>query len=202
LKFSEFLGSLQEEFSSDSSHQHRVAWQKVKLDQTLPLTGEKWKKFQRDFELRKGRDFDWTENEEYDLLYNQLLENYQIKVSLEESKRRKDQFWVKVTRNLGNMKILKILGIFDKQFRERVTILRILRKKNLAPEIPEDLYHLMKRAVSIRKHIEKNKRDKDSKYRLILVESKIHRLVRYYKLTKNIPSTWRYDYQTALALVS
>jgi len=81
-------------------------------------------------------------------------------------------------------------------------ILRILRKKNLAPEIPEDLYHLMKRAVSIRKHIEKNKRDKDSKYRLILVESKIHRLVRYYKLTKNIPSTWRYDYQTALALVS
>jgi len=81
-------------------------------------------------------------------------------------------------------------------------ILRVLKKKGLAPEIPEDLYHLMKRAVSIRKHIEKNKRDKDSKYRLILVESKIHRLVRYYKLTKQIPSNWRYDYQTALALVS
>ena len=81
-------------------------------------------------------------------------------------------------------------------------ILRILKKKGLAPQIPEDLYHLMKRAVSIRKHIEKNKRDKDSKYRLILVESKIHRLVRYYKLTKQIPSNWRYDYQTALALVS
>ncbi len=81
-------------------------------------------------------------------------------------------------------------------------ILRILKKKGLAPQIPEDLYHLMKRAVSIRKHIEKNKRDRDSKYRLILVESKIHRLVRYYKLTKQIPSNWRYDYQTALALVS
>ncbi len=81
-------------------------------------------------------------------------------------------------------------------------ILRILKKKGLAPQIPEDLYCLMKRAVSIRKHIEKNKRDRDSKYRLILVESKIHRLVRYYKLTKQIPSNWRYDYQTALALVS
>jgi small subunit ribosomal protein S13e len=81
-------------------------------------------------------------------------------------------------------------------------ILRILKKKGLAPQIPEDLYALMKRAVTIRKHIEKNKRDKDSKYRLILVESKIHRLVRYYKLTKQIPSNWRYDYQTALALVS
>lgn len=81
-------------------------------------------------------------------------------------------------------------------------ILRILKKKGLAPQIPEDLYHLMRRAVSVRKHIEKNKRDKDSKYRLILNESKIHRLVRYYKLTKQIPSNWRYDYQTALALVS
>jgi small subunit ribosomal protein S13e len=81
-------------------------------------------------------------------------------------------------------------------------ILRVLKKRGLAPQIPEDLYHLMRRAVQIRKHIEKNKRDKDSKYRLILVESKIHRLVRYYKLTKQIPSNWRYDYQTALALVS
>ena len=36
----------------------------------------------------------------------------------------------------------------------------------------------------MRKHIKKNKRDKDSKYRFFLVESKIHRLVRYYKVTK------------------
>lgn len=81
-------------------------------------------------------------------------------------------------------------------------ILRLLKKRGLAPEIPEDLYSLMKRAVNIRKHIEKNKRDKGSKFRLILVESKIYRLVRYYKLTKQLPSTWKYDYKTALALVS
>jgi small subunit ribosomal protein S13e len=56
-------------------------------------------------------------------------------------------------------------------------ILRLLKKKGIAPEIPEDLYHLMRKAVQIRKHIEKNKRDRDSKFRLILVESKIHRLV-------------------------
>ena len=81
-------------------------------------------------------------------------------------------------------------------------ILRLLKKKGIAPEIPEDLYHLMRKAVQIRKHIEKNKRDRDSKFRLILVESKIHRLVRYYKLKKQLPATWRYNYQTALALVS
>jgi ribosomal protein S15P/S13E len=47
----------------------------------------------------------------------------------------------------------------------------------LAPAIPEDLYMLIKKAVSVRKHLERNKKDKDSKFRLILVESRIHRLV-------------------------
>jgi small subunit ribosomal protein S13e len=81
-------------------------------------------------------------------------------------------------------------------------ILRILKKKGIAPQFPEDLYCLMRKAVSIRKHIEKNSRDKDSKYRLILVESKIHRLVRYYKLKKQVPANWKYSYKTACALVA
>ena len=62
----------------------------------------------------------------------------------------------------------------------------------LAPEIPEDLYFLIKKAVAIRKHLERNKKDKDSKFRLILVESKIHRLARYYKRTKKLPPTWKW----------
>jgi small subunit ribosomal protein S13e len=61
----------------------------------------------------------------------------------------------------------------------------------LAPEIPEDLYYLIKKAVSIRKHLERNRKDTDSKFRLILVESRIHRLARYYKRTKQIPATWK-----------
>lgn len=28
----------------------------------------------------------------------------------------------------------------------------------MAPEIPEDLYHLIKKAVSIRKHLERNRK--------------------------------------------
>jgi len=52
----------------------------------------------------------------------------------------------------------------------------------LAPELPEDLYHLIKKAVNIRRHLEKNRKDTDSKFRLILVESRIHRLARYYKV--------------------
>ena len=33
----------------------------------------------------------------------------------------------------------------------------------MAPEIPEDLYHLIKKAVSIRKHLERCRKDIDSK---------------------------------------
>jgi len=57
-------------------------------------------------------------------------------------------------------------------------ILRILKTNGLAPQIPEDLYHLIKKAVAVRKHLERNRHDADSKFRLILIESRIHRLAR------------------------
>jgi len=81
-------------------------------------------------------------------------------------------------------------------------ILRILKVNGMAPEIPEDLYCLIKKAVAIRKHLEKSRKDKDSKYRLILVESRIHRLARYYKKTSKLPPTWKYQANTASALVA
>ncbi|XP_071698141.1 small ribosomal subunit protein uS15-like [Rutidosis leptorrhynchoides] len=81
-------------------------------------------------------------------------------------------------------------------------ILRILKGHGLAPEIPEDLYHLIKKAVAVRKHLERNRKDKDSKFRLILVESRIHRLARYYKKTKKLPPVWKYESTTASTLVA
>ncbi|CAI9768225.1 unnamed protein product [Fraxinus pennsylvanica] len=81
-------------------------------------------------------------------------------------------------------------------------ILRILKAHGLAPEISEDLYHLIKKAVAIRKHLERNRKDKDSKFRLILVESRIHRLARYYKKTKKLPPVWKYESTTASTLVA
>ncbi|KAF9601221.1 hypothetical protein IFM89_017406, partial [Coptis chinensis] len=69
------------------------------------------------------------------------------------------------------------------KFAKKVLIIKIgcfiLRGIGLTPEIPEDLYHLIKKVVAIHKHLERNKKDKDSKFRLILVESRIHRLARY-----------------------
>merc|ERR1712072_1611622 len=81
-------------------------------------------------------------------------------------------------------------------------IVRILRAQGLAPSLPEDLHCLIKKAVAVRKHLEKNRKDKDSKFRLILIEARIHRLARYYKTKRTLPPTWRYQSSTASALVA
>ncbi|KAJ1917837.1 ribosomal 40S subunit protein S13 [Tieghemiomyces parasiticus] len=70
-------------------------------------------------------------------------------------------------------------------------IVRILKANGLAPTIPEDLYHMIKKAVTIRKHMERTRKDKDAKYRLILLESRIHRLARYYKTCSKLPPNWK-----------
>jgi small subunit ribosomal protein S13e len=81
-------------------------------------------------------------------------------------------------------------------------ILRLLKANGLAPEIPEDLYMLIKKAVQVRKHLERNRKDKDSKFRLILIESRIHRLARYYRTSRKLPASWRYESATASTLVA
>ena len=58
------------------------------------------------------------------------------------------------------------------------------------------------KAVAVRKHLERNHKDKDSKFRLILIESRIHRLSRYYKSVGVLPPTWRYESATASTLVA
>jgi small subunit ribosomal protein S13e len=93
-------------------------------------------------------------------------------------------------------------GIAQVRFVNGNKILRIMKAVGLKPDIPEDLYFLIKKAVSIRKHLERNRKDIDSKFRLILVESRIHRLSRYYKIKSVLPPNWKYESSTASALVA
>merc|ERR1739838_21592 len=93
-------------------------------------------------------------------------------------------------------------GVAQVRFVTGNKILRILKAKGLAPDLPEDLYYLIKKAVAIRKHLERNRKDRDSKFRLILVESRIHRLARYYKTRKVLAPNWKYESSTASAMVA
>lgn len=54
----------------------------------------------------------------------------------------------------------------------------ILKSKRVVPDLPEDLYHLNKKAFTFQKHLERNRKDKDAKFHLILTDSWTHRLAR------------------------
>ncbi len=69
---------------------------------------------------------------------------------------------------------------------------KILREKELQTEIPEDLHSLMKRAVQIKKHMETHRKDMHSKLGLQRTESKIFRLMKYYKTNGRLPANWKY----------
>ncbi len=71
------------------------------------------------------------------------------------------------------------------------------RLEHLIPQesrskIPEDLETLLKKATSARRHLEKNRKDYPNKRDLALIESKIHRLVSYYRTNGRIPKDWEY----------
>ncbi len=69
----------------------------------------------------------------------------------------------------------------------------ILKDKKIVPEIPEDLSALSKKYASITKHLEANKHDETAARGLHLTESKINRLIKYYKRVGRIPEAWKFD---------
>ena len=73
------------------------------------------------------------------------------------------------------------------------SILQVLKDNDLAPELPEDLLSLIKRSVTLDKHIGENNQDKTAKRGSRLTQSKIGRLVKYYKKSGALPKTWKYD---------
>ena len=81
------------------------------------------------------------------------------------------------------------------------TVTKILEENSLLPKIPEDLLNLLKKAVVLRDHLGKNKKDYTSKHGLELLESKIRRLIKYYVKTKRLPQDFKYQPERAKLLV-
>ncbi|XP_019061600.1 40S ribosomal protein S13-like [Fukomys damarensis] len=65
-------------------------------------------------------------------------------------------------------------GISQVYFVMGSKILRILKSKGLIPDLPEDLYHLIKKAVAVCKHLERNRKAEDVKFQLALIKSRIY----------------------------
>ena len=79
---------------------------------------------------------------------------------------------------------------------------KILEKHGVALPIPEDLLRLMARAINLRRHLSEHPKDTASKRGLIEIESKIHRLIKYYKRVGKLPPDFEYDPERARLLVA
>lgn len=86
-----------------------------------------------------------------------------------------------------------VYGVPDVKLLTGKTITKILKEKNLIKELPDDLVALMKKLVSIKAHLANNKQDMSAKRGHQLTESKINRLVKYYKKSGKIPVSWKYN---------
>jgi len=71
-------------------------------------------------------------------------------------------------------------------------ITKILEEKELMSKLPEDLLALIKKSIKLRRHLEENNKDESAKRGVILTESKIKRLIKYYKKTGKIEEDWKF----------
>ena len=94
-----------------------------------------------------------------------------------------------------------IPSIKVKELHMEERISKIMKAHKAYPPFPEDMYNLLRKAVLLHAHMNKNKRDYTSKRGLQITESKIRRLAKYYKGQKAIPADWRYDIDKATLLV-
>ncbi|MBI2546617.1 30S ribosomal protein S15 [Candidatus Woesearchaeota archaeon] len=84
-------------------------------------------------------------------------------------------------------------GIPDIKAAAGNSVTGILKEKALLSNIPEDLMALIKKSVRLQKHLDANKHDMPVLRGFQLTQSKIKRLVKYYKRSERLPVEWKYD---------
>ncbi|MDP3990269.1 MAG: 30S ribosomal protein S15 [archaeon] len=72
-------------------------------------------------------------------------------------------------------------------------ITEILIEQNLAKELPEDILSLIRKLNDVKQHLEKNKQDKTALRGFQLTNSKLRRLVKYYKRNDKLPAEFNLD---------
>jgi len=73
------------------------------------------------------------------------------------------------------------------------SITTILKDNNIRSTMPEDLNRLLQKALGLQKHLKTHNSDHRNVRSLELIESKIHRISKYYKYNGKIPSNWKYS---------
>ncbi len=82
------------------------------------------------------------------------------------------------------------------------SITEVLEERGVKMVVPEDLFRLLQKAVNLRRHLEEHPKDTHAKKGLLDLESKIRRLVKYYKRVGKLPPDWKYDPEQAKLIVA
>jgi len=81
------------------------------------------------------------------------------------------------------------------------TISGIMKQRKMYGEMPEDMMSLLRKAVNMRAHLDRNRADKHSLKGLANLESKIRRLGKYYSRKGVLPPDWEYSAEKAKLIV-
>ncbi len=106
------------------------------------------------------------------------------------------------TKSIIGMKLRDSYGVPLSKIITGKKIGQILEENDLTEPLPEDLKDLIKKALRIRNHLEKNFKDLDSKKGLQRTESKIYRLIKYYKKKRVLAQDFKYDSDKIRTLVA
>ena len=124
--------------------------------------------------------------------------------------RKKSPSWVRYNAKETEMLIIKLAkdgntpskiglilrdtyGVPDIKLLVGKRVTAILEEKKLLSKLPEDVMALIKKSIGLRKHFEDNHKDVYAKRGITLTDSKIKRLVKYYKRTGKLAKDWKYQ---------
>lgn len=96
----------------------------------------------------------------------------------------RDQYGIPLTKHVAGKKISEIL-----------------KERQVTPALPQDLLDLVRKAIDLRRHLENNKKDLHGKLGLMRIESKVHRLAKYYVREGVLPKDWKYVPEKMVLLV-
>ena len=93
-------------------------------------------------------------------------------------------------------------GIPDAALITDKKIMQTINDHGMAPNVPEGMRNLIVKALRLRTHLADNKKDVHNKRALQLTESKIRRIVKYYRRRGVLPADWVYRADTAEMLIT
>jgi len=91
------------------------------------------------------------------------------------------------------IKLRDMYGIASVRATTGKKVAEIMTEKGVAKQLPEPLLDIIKKFIAIRKHLDDNRQDKTAKRGLQLTQSKLNRLIKYYKSTDKLEADWKFN---------